>query len=208
MTDIVVSKKEAIGFCCDQFPGGWTWTLTQRLGDMLREVEERYGARDHAWTLLGIEFGGARPCIWYPHDCGYVSIKLSDSARTDPERAIFQLAHETVHLLSPTGKRNGLVIEEGLATIYAREICQRLGVNLVDNLIEYIYANRITKEFLNLHPDGIRMLRQHKLSFCDFTTKLILETFPDVPRKLATDLCEPFAAATARLNPGPSGAGA
>jgi hypothetical protein len=208
MTDIVYSKKEALGFCCEAIPNGWTYTLITRLGEMLREIEGRYGTRDRDWTLLGIEFGGSRPCLWYPGDCGYVSIKLSDNARTDPQRAFFQLAHETVHLLSPTGKRNALVIEEGLATIYAREMCQRLGVNLVEDGAEYVegaeyvYAKLITQEFLNLHPDGIRQLRTHKRSFCDFSAILIHDTFPDVSEKLAADLCEPFGAVEARLNPG------
>jgi hypothetical protein len=86
MTDIVYSKKEALGFCCEPIPNGWTYTLITRLGEMLREIEGRYGTRDRDWTLLGIEFGGSRPCLWYPGDCGYVSIKLSENARTDPQR--------------------------------------------------------------------------------------------------------------------------
>jgi hypothetical protein len=202
MIDIVYSKKEALGFCCEPIPNGWTYTLITRLGDMLREIERRYGTRDRDWTLLGIEFGGSRPCLWYPGDCGYVSIKLSENARTDPQRAFFQLAHEAVHLLSPTGQRNALVIEEGLATIYAHEMCQRFGVNLVEGLAEYVYAKSITQEFLNLHPDGIRQLRTRKPSFCDFSAILIHDTFPDVSEKLAADLCEPFGAVEARLNPG------
>src|SRR5438552_2311981 len=73
MTDIVISKREAIGFCCDPIPGGWTYTLTQRLGNLLFEAEERYGRRDREWTLLGIEFGGLRPCLWYPCDRKHIS---------------------------------------------------------------------------------------------------------------------------------------
>jgi hypothetical protein len=203
MIDIVISKKEAIGFCCDPIPDGWTYTLSQRLSAMLRELEARYGTRDQKWTPLGIEFGGLRPCLWYPGNCGHVSIKLSDSARNNPAQALYQLAHEAVHLLSPTGKRNALVIEEGLATNFSGEIIQRFGINFAEGHAEYVYSKNITQEFLRLHPDGVRLLRQHKPSFCDFTAEMIRETFLDVPIKLATDLCESFADVEARLNPGP-----
>lgn len=40
---------------------GCTWTLSSRLGQMLREAEEQFGERDKSYTILGIEFNGLLP---------------------------------------------------------------------------------------------------------------------------------------------------
>jgi hypothetical protein len=200
MSAIVISDRVAVGLCCDKIPGGWTWTLTQRLGELLREIEQRYGERDRHWTILGIEFGGPRPGIWYPGNCGHVSIRLSDSARNDPQRALYQLAHEAIHLLSPTGGQHAPTIEEGLATIYSANKAQQFGFGIREDRDEYLYARLITQELLNQHPDAIKRLRKRKPSFRDFTPKLLRQTLSNVPEKLATELCEPFQELTARLN--------
>jgi Zn-dependent peptidase ImmA (M78 family) len=125
------SSKEAIGFCCDELPGGvgYTYTLTTKLGVLLFEAETRFGQRNRDWTLLGIEFSGDVPQVWYPGNRHYISIILSDDARTNPHRALFQLAHEVIHVLAPTGGRCSLMIEEGLATFFSMEISARYQLN-------------------------------------------------------------------------------
>lgn len=35
---------------------GYTWTMASRSGEILQTLEERYGPRDHSFTLLGVEF--------------------------------------------------------------------------------------------------------------------------------------------------------
>jgi hypothetical protein len=128
---MISSTKEALGFCTDPFPtgDGYNYTLTTLLGVFLREAERRYGLRDKNWTPLGIEFSGDVPTTWFPGNCGNVSIILTDSARKDPPQAIFQLAHEVVHLLAPIGKGGAIIFEEGLATLFAHEMAPRYGVS-------------------------------------------------------------------------------
>ena len=201
MTDVVHSTKEAIGFCCEPFPDGdgWTWTLTTRLGNLLREAEERYGQRDLIWTPIGIEFGGEIPHVWYPGNSKTVSIMLTESARNDPRRAIFQLAHEIVHLLAPTGGRKAPVIEEGIATIFSYEVAERFGPAYGTPSRPYFYSRLLTEQLLTMYPKAIKILRTEKLSFCEFTPTFVQKMLPNVPDNLAADLCEPFAAVEARL---------
>jgi hypothetical protein len=121
---IPASRKLALGFCCEPLEeSGYTWSHTTILGDLLITAERKYGARDKSWTILGIEIGGLHPQIWYPRSsegARFVSVMLSDAARMNPRQAVFQLAHEVIHLLAPLGRRGGLVIEEGLATANSR----------------------------------------------------------------------------------------
>lgn len=123
----LATEDAAIGFVAQRTDGGWTYTLTSILGSLLAEAENRYGERDRAYTILGVEFGGEIPNTWYPGDRKQVSVKLSLEARDRPHQAVFQLAHEVIHLLSPTGKTGTNVFEEGLATLFADEMAPKWG---------------------------------------------------------------------------------
>jgi hypothetical protein len=134
-------NREALGFATDEIPGGYTYTVTTYLGLLLREAEARYGKRDRSYTLLGVEYFGDRPHLWFPGDCKHVSIILPDNARQEPLRAFTLLAHETVHLLAP-GTGGTSVFEEGLAQIFQKEMCSEWGVWFTSDLHSTIMQNR------------------------------------------------------------------
>lgn len=102
--------------------GGFTWTLASRLGQMLRDVETLFGPRNPKFTILGIEFREGQPMIWFPGDCGHIVIQLGTSAMMDHDRALFQLAHECVHLLDPVKEANTLeeALRRGIRSSTAR----------------------------------------------------------------------------------------
>lgn len=194
--NIVYSNKPSVGFCCEPLSSGsgYTWTLTTRLGELLREAEARFGPRDPEWTPLGIEFGGENPSTWYPGDGKTVSIKLSTRAADNPRRALFQLAHEVIHLLSPGRPEVTPVIEEGVATFFSLEISARFGLDFRYGDRAYNYAAERVSELLKIAPDAVKRLRHERLAFFDFTPEFIREVLPSVTERLAADLCQPFAA--------------
>jgi hypothetical protein len=55
---------------------------------MLEEVEQLFGRRNHDYTILGIEFSGTIPQIWFPGDRKHIAIQLGElcgtTGRTDP----------------------------------------------------------------------------------------------------------------------------
>ena len=155
---------------CD--PGAscaFSWTVASRMGHILSFVEERYGSRDTGWTLLGVEFTVRdTPQVWYPTFDGIgdtIIIQLSRSAATNETQALFQLAHEVVHLLSPAGPgTRASVLEEGLATVasldYLAAIDRAVGPDYIDSP-RYERAYRLVAGIAN-RPDfagGIRALR-------------------------------------------------
>jgi hypothetical protein len=200
---IVYSSEPCIGPHC--FPlennTGWTWTLVSRLSELLEEAEARYGPRDREWTLIGIEFGGDTPGTWFPGNRRHVVIRLSDNARTNPARALFQLAHEAIHLLSPWS--GAPAMEEGVATLFSDEVSLRFAADgwFFSSEPDYVHCRDVTRTLLALHPDGVRTLRAKEPHFHLMTPTLITSTFPDVPEQLAGALCEPFSSVRARLHP-------
>ena len=57
----------------------FTWTLVSRFGEMIRDVEALFGPRDRDYTLLGIEFSGTIPQIWFPGNCQHIAIQLGEA---------------------------------------------------------------------------------------------------------------------------------
>ncbi len=134
----------ALGFVSAPIQGGGTWTHTTRLGDFLAKAEARFGPRQMDWTILGIEFFGDIPHIWYLGGRKHVAIRLTQNARFNINEALFQLAHETVHLLSPNNIGPALIIEEGIASLFADEMMAEL--NMASPLSgNYIEARALTR---------------------------------------------------------------
>ena len=183
---MITSAREARGFCSDALPdGSVSWTLTTLLGKFLVSAELQFGQRDMTWTPLGVEFHGDIPHLWFPGDCRHVAVRLTENARLNSDEAAFQLAHETVHLLSPVvGTAN--VLEEGLATIFAHA-----NSPIRSNQQSYLDAEALAHCVLSADPDAIKSLRTKRKHFLDFTPEFILDHYT-VSVAPATALCKTF----------------
>ena len=161
---------------------GYTWTLASRLGDMLHIAEKLFGPRDPSYTILGIEFGPDNPRIWHPENRRHIVIQLSPSAATNMSRACYQMAHETVHLLSPTGGKNANYFEEGVACYFAayymknkmNEPCW------LPDLPSYKRALELIKSRLDEDIYCVRRLRDRQPSFPKMGREEISAEFPDL----------------------------
>lgn len=181
---------------------GMSWTLTTRTGEMLTELEGRYGVRDSSWTLLGVEFCEHGPDIWYPggNDSPppkHIAIRLSPAAFRNYKEAIYQLSHECVHLLSPSGGRNAPVMEEGLAKLYSMEIIVRLcghppGQNY-GNDSAYVHAAGYVQQLIQIDGHAIRKLRDIEPAFFRMTAATFKEAgLSQVPQHLIDELLRAF----------------
>ena len=162
-----------------------TRTLAYQLSKMLHMVEELFGARDYSYTILGIEFASDGPQIWYPRNHRHIIIQLDLSAATNILQACYQMAHETVHLLVPSGGRNANNFEEGVACYFAAYYMkyQFNQPNWSPTLPSYRRALEIIAPRLNEDIGCIRRLREHHPSFQDITKEEISREFP----KLASE---------------------
>lgn len=139
-------------FLASPIAGGFTWTLASRLGDMLTWAQNLFGPRNKEYTVLGIEFSAEGPMIWYPKAAKHIVIQLSLSARQDEVIALYQLSHECVHLLQPSGGEAATVFEEGLAVFFSWwYLEERLGIAKARELTSdprYREAGELVHKFL------------------------------------------------------------
>lgn len=176
--------------------GGYTWTLASMLGLMLRHAEARFGPRDLTYTVLGVEFAGEKPQCWYPGNCKHIVIQIGKACLTEPDRACFQLAHEAVHLLSPTDTRNSNVLEEGLAAHFQVWFMQyqypsnwqRSGTDWSRfECRSYVEAKEAVERLLAVDTDAVKKLRAIEPTISRITPNLIRRLYPALPQE-TTDI--------------------
>ena len=173
---------------------GYTWTLASRPSNMLHMAEELFGPRDHSYTILGIEFGPDNPRVWYPGDRRHIIIQLSLSAATSMSQACYQMAHETIHLLAPSGGRNANNFEEGVACYFAAYYMKsKLNQpNWSPTLPSYRRALELIAPRLNEDIYCIRRLRENQPSFRDMRKENISREFPKLTSEDVDFLMSPF----------------
>lgn len=172
-------------------PNGFTWTLASRLGQILEIVENEFGPRDKNYTILGVEFRDGVSQTWFPKNCGNVVIQLSREAMQDPVRALFQLAHESVHLLNPCpGGTN--VLEEGAATSFSLRYITQLGYSYGVGDKQYEEASRLVEGLVGIRPDALKVLRRLHGPLRGITAAQIQDVSPKIEHSVAERLTQDF----------------
>ena len=181
---------------------GFTWTITSRLSEILHNAEKRYGKRDPSWTLLGVEFThSAQPNVWYPfinQGRKHLIIQLPKAVSTHEKKALYQLSHEVIHLLSPSGGKNSSVFEEGLATYFAIKNMQALQYDIDEHYIAgkkykkaYKLIDTLYKNFPNT-DNRIKVLRTQTKKLRDITPEQFSYAFSGLSLKYATLLAKDY----------------
>jgi hypothetical protein len=182
----------ADGFVSQPLPdGAATFTLTTYLGRFLREAEELAGPRDRSWTILGVEFfGWEAPHTWYPENCGNITIRLTRDVAREPARAIFQLAHEVVHLISPSGRQNQAPnLEEGFASIFAHETAERYADFKCAIGDQYRAAHEDVSTLFTMNRLAIKEIRRLEPRLWMVTPEIVARAVPGIDAQLAARLC-------------------
>lgn len=172
---------------------GWTWTLASRLGEMLCDAEQRYGERDKSYTVLGVEFCGDSPQIWFPGNRRHIIIQLSRSCLTSMVQACYQLAHECIHLLSPGPGKHPNVLEEGLATHFAhRYVRETFHHDMPVTIDSYEAARVLVEQLLALDAESVKVIRKQQGSIYKVTAAEIRAVCPACSDGLADQLAWRF----------------
>ncbi len=181
---------------------GYTWTMASRLGDTLKKAEELFGKRDIEYTILGVEFAlTERLQVWYPGNCKHIIIQLNKHALEDVNQALYQLSHETVHCLSPIGKKAANILEEGLATYFSEWYMKQNGLgDWFASLPKYIEAVKLVKDLLAIDNDIIKKVRALQPTISEIKSEELLKANNNIPKELADKLCEPFYSTTDKVN--------
>ena len=92
------------------------WRLQVRLLDI---AEAKLGPRDESKRIYRPSFDPDGPHIRNTPSLDGAFAELSHGARSDWRISVYQLAHETVHLLNPTVGQSATVFEEGIAVEFS-----------------------------------------------------------------------------------------
>ena len=155
---------------------------------LVKELESFFGPRDPRFIINVVRISDGNPHIFFPNSPrDTINVVLSKNALHDPGIALWQLAHESVHLLDPNMNPPSNNLEEGLATWYQ-------GVK-VTNVKARLHSYNRTKQEVYFHmdrlPSAIRSLRRQGYKIWNVPSKA-LSNAALIPKATADFLCSRF----------------
>ena len=133
------------------------------------------------------------PGTWYPGNRQHIVIQLGIECTQDMVQAIYQLAHEVIHLLSPSGASTANNLEEGLATWFSEDYCRRAtGQTIRAEVPSYQKASDLVRQVLEQHPDCIRKMRESEPCISRLSASLIRVHCPSLSEEQAAFLATRF----------------
>jgi hypothetical protein len=167
-------------------------TPSQRFASLLAEAEKRFGPRSRELQFTLAPRTNPVPETMENGPDGCV-VYYFDQVASDPERLCFQLAHESIHVLSGGLRRSARNIEEGLAVWFSLNNSQLLDRNYKARArvsLPALYKKALDL-FCGLNPsdDSIKVLRAEASNLDDVTPDLLVKLFSASPA-LAENLCE------------------
>ena len=155
--------------------------------ELLAWAEQLYGPRTPSYRLCKPQFHDKGPQTRFTCDGRGVCAELGPKARRDWAFAVFQLAHETVHLLDPVvrGKANNL--EEGVAVAFSFYVQPRYEIDIQTSEEPYVRAHALVSTLPGGHLATGRIRREvGRLSAV--TAENLLGLFPDLAPDIASAL--------------------
>ena len=165
------------------------WSLQQTLLSM---AEHLLGPRDSAKKIYQPIFNNAGPFIRNTPNMDGAFAELSPNAAGYWPTAVFELAHETVHLLNPTAGGTNF-LEEGIAVAFSQFAMERYGWQPYEpSIASYVEALRLVRL---LPADTLvagRKVRTLACSLGDATPENMGRLFPTADPAILRRLTRPF----------------
>lgn len=103
-------------------PGLW-----QLQNELMEEAENLFGLRDKAKIIYQPSWDANGPNVRYTPNKDGAFAELDFNAKTDLKMTVYQLAHETVHLLDQNGEMQTNLLEEGAAVKFSLDMLTKYG---------------------------------------------------------------------------------
>lgn len=167
------------------------WSLQLEL---LTRVEAYFGKRDSSIVLCQPRFHDCdRPEIQFTPDNFGVFAVLGCDAKFNWSYALYQLSHETVHLLDPVFRGMGNFLEEGVAVAISLHFSRLYGLNFIAPSTG-MYRNALN--LVNELPEGAilsaRRIRMELGKFSGVTRDDLIQLYPKLDSSVATHLARKF----------------
>ncbi|MDQ2127984.1 hypothetical protein R4I72_05915 [Leclercia adecarboxylata] len=170
------------------------WELQCKLDALAQEL---YGLRNPLFTLNPPVFTNDpdAPQVGFSNKGAHA--ELNDDAANDWVYCIYQLSHETIHLLDPRRRppagTGSNYLEEGVAVEFSLLVCKSLLINISVKSEDYKEArNRLLKIGIKDFHGKLKLMRESAGHFADVSGDLITQIAPACRGHNATKLAESF----------------
>lgn len=159
--------------------------------ELLALAESTLGRRDLSKTIYQPQFSDDGPLIRNTPNLDGAFAELSRNGEHRWATVVFEMAHETVHLLAPvTGSTNNL--EEGVAVAFSLHVQPRYGVSIQPSDQSYLRALQLSR----MLPEGplraAQRVRQRVGALSAVTVQDLRRLFPSVEETTLGKLSEQF----------------
>ena len=164
------------------------WALQLELLSMAQSI---LGDRDLSKVLGRPLFTDGGPNIRNTLNLDGACAELSRAAEFNWPEVVFEMAHETVHLLNPIpGDTNNL--EEGVAVAFSLYVQPYYGICVRTNEAPYLYAFQLACDLPEGPLESGRRIRTRFGALSAVTTQDLAELFPNVDTVVLESLVERF----------------
>lgn len=155
-------------------------------------AESVLGPRDSSKKIYQPQFADSGPHIRNTPSQDGAFVELGRDSECSWPEAIFEMAHETVHLLNPIrGNANNL--EEGVAVSFSLHVQPAYNICVRPAMEEYVEVLRLVKTLPGDPLGAARRVRERVGALSEATAADLQELFPDVDGAVLNKLVEKFA---------------
>lgn len=170
------------------------WELQCKLDALAQEL---YGPRNSHIALTPPRFTSDPDAPQVAFSIEGAHAELNEYAANDWSCCIYQLSHETIHLLDPRKRppagKGSNYLEEGVAVEFSLQVCNSMSVKMSVGLEKYKEArNRLLKIGIKDFHGKIKSMRESAGHFADVNGDLISQIAPQCRGNNAAKLAESF----------------
>ena len=154
-------------------------------------AESLLGPRDVSKKVCQPQFTDNGPRLRNTPNLDGAFAELSRAGECYWPTVVFEMAHETVHLLNPIpGNTNNL--EEGVAVKFSLYVQPSYGIRIWPRTTSYLYALQLVDMLPGGPLEAAKQLRYRVGALSNVTEQHLGELFPNVDRVILNKLTEPF----------------
>ena len=159
--------------------------------ELLTMAQSILGGRDLSKVLSRPQFTDSGPHIRNTPTLDGACAELSRAAEFNWPEVVFEMAHETVHLLNPIpGNTNNL--EEGVAVAFSLYVQPFYGICVPIDDAPYLYAFQLASMLPEGPLESARRARTRVGALSAATTQDLADLFPNVDTVVLESLVERF----------------
>lgn len=164
------------------------WSLQLEL---LAMAESVLGPRDASKKIYQPQFTDDGPQLRNTPDLDGAHVELSRNGQGYWPTVVFEMSHETVHLLNPIpGNTNNL--EEGVAVAFSLHVQPSYGISIPVAMPSYLYALRLVQALPGNPLAAAARVRRQSGSLSAATPQSLAGLFPEVDGSVLANLAGGF----------------